>query len=164
MVINMIPVNYHNHTKLCKHASGEINEYIENAISQGTVEFGFSDHAPIPLKIREDLSMDEADVEIYIESVLNAKEIYSDKIDIRLGFEVDFPLFDSFNKKYFSDTRIDYLIGSVHFIDNWAFDHPKYIHQFENSDIDNLYKKYFAISRKYSRKYSFKKYYTVSYF
>lgn len=139
----MIPANYHNHTILCNHATGSIDEYIEKAISQDTVEFGFSDHAPIPEKIREDLTMAESDVEFYISQVLEKKENYKNQIEIKLGFEVDYPLFESFNQKYFSDSRIDYMIGSLHFLDSWPFDHPKYIDEFKKRNIDDIYTKYY---------------------
>ncbi len=139
----MIPVNYHNHTYLCNHATGTIDEYIQKAISQGTKEFGFSDHAPLPDEIREDITMSQSDVEFYISEILAKKDHYKDKIDIKLGFEVDYPLFDSFDKKYLTDKRIDYLIGSCHYIGDWAFDHPRYIDEFDKRDINEIYSDYY---------------------
>ena len=37
----------------------------------------------------------------------------------------------------------DYLLLSVHFLDDWAFDHPKYIHYYENRDINEIYRSYY---------------------
>ena len=37
-------VNYHTHTKRCKHAGGSDEEYIESAIKSGFQELGFADH------------------------------------------------------------------------------------------------------------------------
>lgn len=38
--------DYHIHTKLCGHAEGEMESYVEQSISKGLKEIGFSDHAP----------------------------------------------------------------------------------------------------------------------
>jgi len=138
-------INYHNHTPLCGHATGEISEYIEKAIELGIREMGFSDHAPMPEGLREGISMKPEEAEVYIGNVLAEKDKYEGKLDVRLGFEVDFPLFDTFNRDYFSDPRIDYLIGSCHFIDGWPFDHPDYIDEFSRRDVDEIYLRYYEI-------------------
>ncbi|NLX03488.1 MAG: histidinol-phosphatase HisJ family protein, partial [Syntrophomonadaceae bacterium] len=39
----------------------------------------------------------------------------------------------------------DYIIGSVHFIDGWGFDHPDFRHLFEGKDIDQVYGRYFEL-------------------
>jgi histidinol-phosphatase (PHP family) len=38
---------------------------------------------------------------------------------------------------------VDYLIGSVHFIDGWGFDNPEFIGRYEHEDIDEIWQKYF---------------------
>ena len=43
----MLYANYHTHTTRCNHASGSEREYIEQAISAGLIELGFSDHSPM---------------------------------------------------------------------------------------------------------------------
>ena len=40
-------VDLHNHTVLCNHATGSVDEYIEKAIELGINEYGFSCHAPM---------------------------------------------------------------------------------------------------------------------
>ena len=40
-------VDLHNHTTLCNHATGTMEEYIQKAISLNIDIFGFSDHAPM---------------------------------------------------------------------------------------------------------------------
>ena len=39
--------NYHTHTYLCSHATGEIEDYIKTAIENGIKYMGFSEHFPI---------------------------------------------------------------------------------------------------------------------
>jgi len=38
---------------------------------------------------------------------------------------------------------VDYLIGSVHFIDKWSFDNPEFIGGWKSKDIDEIWKAYF---------------------
>ena len=70
---------------------------------------------------------------------------------IRIGFEVDFPLCDAFDLKYLKDERIDFIIGACHFIskydivNEWAFDNPQFIAEFDKHDIDDLYNLYYSI-------------------
>lgn len=141
----MPPVNYHNHTSYCGHADGTIDEYIEAAIALGIKEMGFSDHAPLPEKLRPGITMHPGETEPYIEEILSAQERFSGRINIRLGFEVDYPLFGTFDEKYFTDSRIDYLIGSCHFLEDWPFDHSDYIDEFDRRDINAVYSHYFDI-------------------
>jgi histidinol-phosphatase (PHP family) len=57
-----------------------------------------------------------------------------------LGYEVDFtPYVD----KRVLERNVDYLIGSVHFLDNWGFDNPEFIKEWNNRDVDDIYKEYF---------------------
>ena len=41
------------------------------------------------------------------------------------------------------NAKVDYLIGSVHFIDEWGFDNPEFIGHYENQDINVIWQKYF---------------------
>jgi histidinol-phosphatase (PHP family) len=77
----------------------------------------------------------------YEQSVLDAKERYKDKIDILLGYEVDYLKNHMDNRVLQAD--VDYLIGSVHFIDGWGFDNPEFIGRYEHEDIDEIWQKYF---------------------
>ncbi len=138
-------IDYHNHTSLCGHASGEVFEYIESAINKGMVDIGFSDHAAIPENIRQGITMAPDETELYIKNIIEAAGKYSDKINVRLGFEVDFPVFDTFDRRLFTDERVDYIMGSCHFLDDWPFDHPGYVKGFDERDIDSIYLDYYAI-------------------
>ena len=40
--------NYHTHTFRCKHASGDVADYVREAKKAGIQELGFSDHVPFP--------------------------------------------------------------------------------------------------------------------
>lgn len=134
-------VDLHNHTVLCNHATGTVNEYVEAAIVCGTEYFGFSDHAP--MRYDPEYRMDFSQIEMYEQWVKDAQERYSDKITVLLGYEVDY-------LAGYMDERIlkrpcDYLIGSVHFIDEWGFDNPEYIAKYNTADMDTVYSRYFDL-------------------
>ncbi|SFV53653.1 Histidinol-phosphatase [hydrothermal vent metagenome] len=132
-------VDLHNHTKLCNHATGSIEEYIEVAISKKTKYFGFSDHAPMDFDEQYRMSFDA--MQGYEEAVLKAKEKYKDDIEILLGYEVDY--LPGYMDERVLQADVDYLIGSVHFIDGWGFDNPEFIGRYEEEDIDDIWQKYF---------------------
>ncbi len=132
-------VDLHNHTPLCNHAIGEIDEYIEAAIKTGTKQFGFSDHAPMDFDPKYRMAF--SDMQSYEKDVLDAKEKYKDKIEILLGYEVDY-LKDHMDERVLN-AEVDYLIGSVHFLEGWGFDNPEFIGKYEEQDIDEIWQKYF---------------------
>ena len=138
-------VDYHIHTYLCGHAEGQPDDYIRQAIKENILDIGFADHAPLPSGLREGITMTPENTEVYIKTIEEIREIYKDKISIKIGFEVDYPLHDSFDKRYYNDLRLDFLIGSIHYIGDWAFDHPANIGEFDNRDINDVYDQYYKI-------------------
>jgi len=133
-------VDLHNHTKLCNHAEGEIEDYIKKAIQNGTKYFGFSDHAPMNFDPKYRMNFEQ--MSSYENDVLNAKEKYKDKIKILLGYEVDY-LSGHMDERVLHVEKADYLIGSVHFLDGWGFDNPEFIGKYEEQNIDEIWQKYF---------------------
>jgi len=132
-------VDLHNHTPLCNHAEGRIDEYINAAISKGTKVFGFSDHAPMDFDPQYRMKFE--DMRAYEEEVLKAKKKYKEQITILLSYEVDY-LKGHMDERVLN-AAVDYLIGSVHFINGWGFDNPEFIGRYENEDIDEIWQKYF---------------------
>ncbi|MDD2567797.1 MAG: histidinol-phosphatase [Thiovulaceae bacterium] len=132
-------VDLHNHTKLCNHAQGELFEYVERAIGNKTRYFGFADHAPMDFDPKYRMSF--AQMGEYEREVLELKEHYKDTIEILLGYEVDY--LEGHMDERVLHAKVDYLIGSVHFIDGWGFDNPEFIGRYEHEDIDVIWKQYF---------------------
>lgn len=132
-------VDLHNHTPLCNHAEGEISEYIEKAIEAGTQYLGFSDHAPMDFDPKYRMCFEQ--MQKYESDVLQEKEKYKDKIEILLGYEVDY--LEGHMDERILNAKVDYLIGSVHFIGEWGFDNPAFIGRYESEDIDEIWQKYF---------------------
>jgi len=132
-------VDLHNHTVLCNHAEGTVDEYILQAVKKGTKIFGFSEHAPMDFDPKYRISFKQ--MKEYENMILEAKEKYKNKIDIRLGYEVDY--LEGHMDNRVLNANVDYLIGSVHFIDKWGFDNPEFIGRYEDENIDEIWQKYF---------------------
>ena len=134
-------VDLHNHTTLCNHAKGSMEEYIQKAIELGIGIYGFSEHAPMK-NFEDGYRLVIEKKEFYEKSVLELQKKYQDKIKITLGYEVDY-----MNGDYILDeiknANVDYLIGSVHYLDKWGFDNPEFIGVYKNKNIDKIWEEYF---------------------
>jgi len=132
-------IDLHNHTPLCNHATGTPREYVLKAISEGIDIFGFSDHNPMDFDKKYRMSFEQ--MAQYEQEILNLKEEFKEEIDIRLAYEVDF--LPEYMDNRVLNANVDYLIGSVHFIDKWGFDNPEFIGEYKNRDLDKLWQDYF---------------------
>ena len=115
--------NYHTHTKLCGHADGEIEEYIQKAIEGGYSTLGFSDHSPNPVGQNDShhaMNMEEFEEE-YIPKILELKEKYKGKIGLKVGLEEEYygdegeqmPAIIHYRER--TTKHLDYLILGQHF-------------------------------------------------
>lgn len=116
--------NFHTHTFRCNHANGTEREYIERAIEGGIKTFGFSDHAPYAFEDGYEsffrVPMEQA--EEYVSTLSALREEYADRIDIRIGFEMEY--YPQHFDKMLQTVRsvgAEYLILGQHFIGN---EHP----------------------------------------
>ena len=134
-------VDLHNHTTLCNHAEGTVDTYVQEAIRQGIDIYGFSDHAPMDFDPK--YRMDFEEMALYKQWVMDAKAKHVDKIELLFGYEVDY--LPGHMDKRILDADVDYLIGSVHFINEWGFDNPEFIGHYKDENIDTIWQKYFRL-------------------
>lgn len=140
-------IDLHNHTKLCNHASGEMDQYIKKAVEKGVSFFGFSDHAPMDFDKKHRMSFDQ--MRQYEKNIQVAKEKYKNKVEILSAYEVDF--LNGYMDERVLKAKVDYLIGSVHFLDEWGFDNPEFIKEYEGKDIDKIWQDYFDAIEKMAK-------------
>ncbi len=136
-------VDLHNHTTRCNHATGSMKEYIKRAIDLNIDIYGFSEHAPMEFDNYYRLSFNE--MRDYENDILKLREKYKNSIKILLGYEVDY--LQGYIDNRVLNAKVDYLIGSVHFLDKWGFDNPEFIGGWESRDIDNIWQEYFDVIR-----------------
>ena len=146
-------IDYHIHTNLCGHAIGEMADYVKEAISSDLEEIGFNDHLPLngDSGKEQNLSMAFDELPHYVSEVMNLRKSYPE-IRIKLGIEADFtPGTESYTRELLTRYDFDYVMGSVHYIGEWAFDHPGERKEWDSRDVDSVYKEYFELLRKSAR-------------
>ena len=121
--LTVVPVvDLHTHTR-CSHGKNSVDEMFLAGKERGLAVQGFSEHSPrpvgydYPLEYREQLIRLFPD---YMREVSELKERYP--CEVLLGMEMDWigterPFIEQSVRAY----DFDYLIGSVHFIDDWGF-------------------------------------------
>jgi histidinol-phosphatase (PHP family) len=132
-------IDLHNHTTRCNHATGTIDEYIQKAINLHIDIYGFSEHAPMYFDEKYRLPFKE--MSVYKQEILDAKERYKEHIKILFAYEVDY--LPGYIDERILKADVDYLIGSVHFLDKWGFDNPEFIGGWKTREIDSIYQEYF---------------------
>jgi len=80
----------HVHTRLCHHASGEMEEYVVAAISKGLEELIFLEHLECGIRYREDTWLSEEDFAVYHREGQRLRQVYGDRLRIGLGVEVGY--------------------------------------------------------------------------
>ena len=141
-MISILP-DYHIHTRLCNHASGEMEEYVDHALEIGLAEIGFSDHMPVMPEPHLCMSYD--DLPTYVTRIRELQKKYEGMIAIRCGCEMDIVTNRVDEIKDIIQTyQFDYIIGSIHYLDTWPFDQVQYKDKFEMNNIEAIYKRFFS--------------------
>jgi histidinol-phosphatase (PHP family) len=138
------PADYHMHTPLCRHATGEPDEYAKRAVTIGLTEIGFSDHSPMPRDDFDNWRMRADQLDEYVEKVRKVQRDFS-QLSIRLALEVDYlPGHEDWIRDLAARHPWDYLIGSAHYVsDSWAVDNPQQISEWKNRDTFEVWSIYF---------------------
>lgn len=131
----MKKTNYHTHHYRCKHAEGEIIDYVRFAVKKGMKELGMSCHLPYKDGRFSNDRMDYSDLSKYFHEIDEAKE--------ELG---ELKVLKALECEYFEDSRdyylelkekTDYLILGQHFIFK---DEGEAVDVFFTEDKETLYK------------------------
>lgn len=139
----MARADYHTHTSLCKHAEGNPFDYLKQALIVGLDEYGIADHSPFPA-LNDGCRMEPEEWPLYLKIVDSLREKAGKKIQIRLGIELDW-IPDQMDEVYklLNKESFDYVIGSVHYIDGFEFDHPRYREQLRDPELaDSVWNRY----------------------
>jgi histidinol-phosphatase (PHP family) len=133
--------DYHVHT-LFSDGKSDAEEYIEPAIKAGLSEIGFSEHLTL-FREKQDWTIDVNRVNEYIKYISNLRK-KTRNIEIRTGFEVDFfPGREEETFAFLSRLKLDYVIGSVHYLGEKTVDEgPAF---YEGKNFDRLFIKYFGM-------------------
>lgn len=148
--------NYHSHCHYCD-GKYEPEKYIESALQQGLVAYGFSSHAPLPFE--NTWAMREESLPKYVAEIRSLQEKYRHDIQIYCGMEVDYiPGRTGPKSKMVLDAVLDYTVGSVHFVEafpdgkGWEIDgsHQVFLdglQQIFKDDVKKAVSRYFELTR-----------------
>jgi len=139
-----MPPDYHMHTPLCRHATGEPSEYAAQALAAGLSEIGFSDHSPMRQDDFDNWRMRLDQLGEYVEKVRRAQKDHP-ALQIKLALEVDWlPGHEDWIRGLAARYPWDYFIGSVHYIsDTWAVDNPEQLSRWKEADAFEVWTLYF---------------------
>ncbi len=141
-------IDYHIHTSLCGHASGTLYQYLVSAREKGFTEIGFADHFPLGLlgyTSRHKVTMEPEELAGYMAEVRQLNSRFPG-LTVKLGVEVDYlPGKSSVIADRLSGYPLDYVIGSVHFIEGWDFTHPARAKEYGDKNLRELYDAYFNL-------------------
>lgn len=141
-------INTHCHTGYCGHAEGEVSEYVAMAKAAGLSTLAFTDHFPLSERFDLDgyLSVPEDKILLYQDAVRQAR-VENPDLEIILGCELDY--LGSFEDRVLSAADFapyELVLGSVHFVDGWAFDDPSQRDAWEEPGAaDRIWKRYFEL-------------------
>lgn len=155
----MILEDWHTHSSFCRHATGNLEQYVKAAINKKLHVIGLSAHFPydvlegIENMPYHEYSMPKDELDSFVLNAINLREKYKNQISVKIAFELDFveKQVDKHHKylERYSD-QIDYIIGSIHNLETtlfpglFAFDDfrfLKYYNKFE--DTDEIFMNYF---------------------
>lgn len=143
--------NFHTHCSFC-HGAGHPEEYVKKALNKGFSGLGFSCHGPAP--IITGWSMSEEDTEEYLRTIDYLKVHYKNDIQIYKGMEIDY--FSGDTRNVFRRYKLDYNIGSIHYInaaagreyfsiDGSVDAFEEALNIFSGSRIEELVRRYYEI-------------------
>ncbi len=141
-------INTHCHSKYCGHGKGEPADYAAAAVEAGLTTLAFTEHYPLSSAFdpHEYLSVVPENMPLYLEDVDQVRKTYP-TLEIITGIEMDY-LGDDEDRTITADDLSPYklILGSVHFVDRWAFDDPDQRDRWEEPGAaDKIWKRYFEI-------------------
>ncbi|MDO5546994.1 MAG: histidinol-phosphatase HisJ family protein [Eubacteriales bacterium] len=131
-------LDLHTHTQYSYDAEpGTVEENVCAAIARGISILGITEHVDFFRKAEHIL----ADVEAERVDIERCREKYRGQISILAGVEIGQPHGNpEAARKFLSEHRFDYLIGSLHAMPN---DIDLYFHEYEKLDCDAVLQEYF---------------------
>ena len=137
-------IDYHIHTRLCKHAVGEIEEYIVSALKKGIKEIAFTDHIPLPDNFDIEHRMSPGEIDIYLNRIESVKTQYPE-LTILTGIEADYyEGIEKYLDNFLNSFDFDLVIMSVHFLSQWGDGNWVFSCNFPDKSEREIYEDYFA--------------------
>lgn len=145
-------IDLHVHTWRCRHAEGEVADYVSAAAAAGVRTLAFTEHLPLAPALLETVpgargyAMPLDELDSYVAEVLEARAGAAEAgVEVLLGIEADLvPAAVEHARGLVAQYPFDVVLGSIHLIDDWAFDDPEQTGAYAEWSIRELWERYFA--------------------
>ena len=139
----------HMHTELCGHAVGTPSEMLHAVVEAGLAGAVMTEHLPLKPELDpEGIYSMRGDVDLLYVAELRDLRFDWDDADLVIGAEADWlsvdPEWTTQSVRAAREAGVEVVLGSVHFLDGWAFDDPSYIAEWEKRDVDQVWERYFS--------------------
>ncbi|MGS2776209.1 histidinol-phosphatase [Robertmurraya sp. GLU-23] len=139
--------DYHNHLETGTLTLDYLKKFTDEAKAKGIAQFGISEHAYHFYQTADILQNPWVNERRYydMKDYVNLfHEAWSHEIDVKMSIEMDYTPgkhaeMEAFIKSY----DFDYVIGSIHWVDDFGIDLKEYIHEWEKRDLHEVYRNYF---------------------
>jgi len=147
----------HIHSSLCGHAENSLAEMLEGIKMSGLHSAIFTEHLPLPEAVdpKREVSMYPEQLLPYVATLREAVEEFDHARScgeaaprLIVGAEADWLNDDiEWSIQSVKEARaagIDVILGSIHMLDEWAFDDPAQVDVWDRSDVDEVWDWYFS--------------------
>ena len=136
----MITSDFHMHTEFSSDSETPVRDMIEASIQKGLKTICITDHEDYDYPMEEGFAIE--DHEKYIHTILEFREEYKDRIDIRVGIEIGLqPHLGEYFHGLISKYPFDFVIGSLHLVKGYD---PYYGEIFEEMTDEEVYRQAFV--------------------
>lgn len=141
-------IDCHIHTERCGHASGTVAQMVSAGVFRGLTGMIMTEHLPLPDDLDPDrhLSLAACDLSVYADEVREMAARVKG-VTVVLGAEADWlPGREDIAAAVRAEAKalgVSVLLGSVHFLDEWAFDSPHSMHEWDSRDVNEVWTGYF---------------------
>lgn len=125
--MNKIVMDYHIHSNISPDGKCSMQEMCLAAFEMGLKEITITDHFEFYTKRYNGYAFNEKYLSDYILNIKRCKELFKDKLVIKTGIEFGQPQVNSeYANKIYKIINFDYILGSVHKINNVDLGKMKY--------------------------------------
>ncbi|MGL4382769.1 MAG: histidinol-phosphatase HisJ family protein [Bacilli bacterium] len=133
----MYKSDYHIHTNFSFDSNQDLKQLIEEAISLNINEICITDHYDFNYPHGDDFTLD---INKYIETIESFKQQYIAQISIKIGIEIGLDLnYQEEINNILKTYQFDYIIGSIHVINNEDFYYKDYFHNKTQQQAYQIY-------------------------
>lgn len=140
-------VTTHTHTCFTNHGEGSVEELVSAAVGAGISTLAITEHYPLTdaFDPQHYLAMPAHRLDAYLADI-EAARLAHPEIELITGCELDW-LGDDEDRTFTPSAFAPFglVLGSVHFVDRWAFDDPSVRGRWDEVGADVIWRRYFEV-------------------